>query len=312
MTRVTVAIVTYRSKAELPACLDSVLASDVPVKIVVIDNASGDGTLQLAEEYASRHDNIVAIDSGGNIGLAAGNNLVIPHIEGDYVLILNPDTVIKPDTLSSLLVLMERDPKIGVVGPQNLYEDGRRHTSYHHGWGFGHLILWRVASYSLMRRLYDAWARYREGQVYYVSGACLLARAQVFRDIGGYDPAFFLTMEDTCDLCRRISERGYKIVYTPRTQITHLTGRSGTQVPFLATLESYKGSIYYFRKFNGVWGGYLAFAIIVLACLTRIATGVLKLLIRRRPVDRDNLRIYFVILSRLFTGGTRILYSHGH
>jgi GT2 family glycosyltransferase len=309
MSRVTVAIVTYRSKAELPTCLESVLSSDVPVKIVLIDNASGDGTLELARQYASRYSNVIAIDSGGNIGLAAGNNLVMPHIEGDYVLILNPDTVIKPDTLSSLIALMERDPKIGVVGPMNVYEDGRPHTSYHHGWGFGHLILWRVASYSLMRRLYDRWAKYREGPVYYVSGACLLARARVFREVGGYDPAFFLTMEDTCDLCRRISERGYTIVYAPRTRITHLTGRSGSQVPFLATLESYKGSIYYFRKFNGAWGGYAAFVIIVLACLTRIANGLLKFLIFRRPVDRENLRIYFAILSRLFAGGTRIEYS---
>jgi len=311
MTRVTIAIVTYRSKAELPTCLDSVLASDIPVKIVVIDNASGDGTLQLAQEYAARNSNIVAIDSGGNIGLAAANNLVIPHMEGEYVLILNPDTAIKPDTLSSLIALMERDPKIGVVGPKNVYEDGRPHTSYHHGWGFGHLILWRVASYSLMRRLYDSWAKYREGDVYYVSGACLLARAQVFRDVGGYDPAFFLTMEDTCDLCRRIRERGFRVVYAARTQITHLTGRSGAQVPFLATLESYKGSIYYFRKFNGVWGGYVAFAIIVLACLTRITTSLLKVVVRRREVDRQNLRIYLTILSKLFSGGTGIAYSHG-
>jgi GT2 family glycosyltransferase len=312
MTRVTVAIVTYRSKAELPTCLDSVLASDIPVKIVVIDNASGDGTLQLAQGYAARHGNVVAIDSGGNIGLAAANNLVMPHIEGEYVLILNPDTVIRSDTLSALIAMMERDPTIGVVGPKNVYEDGRPHTSYHHGWGYGHLILWRVASYSLMRRLYDSFARYREGEVYYVSGACLLARAQVFREVGGYDPAFFLTMEDTCDLCRRIKDRGYRIVYAPATQITHLTGRSGAQVPFLATLESYKGSIYYFRKFNGAWGGYLAFLIIVLACLTRIAATLLKVVIRRRQVDRQNLRIYLTILSKLFSSGTRIAYSHGH
>jgi len=311
MTRVTVAIVTYRSKLELPTCLDSVLASDIPVKVVVIDNASGDGTLQVAQAYATRHSNVVAIDSGGNVGLAAGNNLVLPHIEGDYVLILNPDTVIKPDTLSSLIEVMERDAKIGVVGPKNLYEDGRPHTSYHHGWGFGHLILWRVASYSLMRRLYDSWAKYREGDVYYVSGACLLARADVFRDVGGYDPAFFLTMEDTCDLCRRIRERGYRVVYAPHTQITHLTGRSGAQVPYLATLESYKGSIYYFRKFNGVWGGYIAFAIIVLACLMRITTSLLKVVIRRREIDRQNLRIYLAILAKLFSSGTRIAYSHG-
>jgi GT2 family glycosyltransferase len=312
MIQVTVAIVTFRSKAELPACLDSVLASDVPVKVVVIDNASNDGTLQLAREYAGRHANVVAIDSGGNIGLAAANNLVMDHIEGDYVLILNPDTVIKPDTLSSLIASMESDGKIGVVGPKNVYEDGTPHTTYYYGWGFGHLILWRVVSYSLMRRLYDAFAKYRETRVYYVSGACLLIRARIFREIGGYDPAYFLTIEDACDLCRRVGEHGYTTLYTPRTAITHLAGRSGSQVPYISTLEGYKGSIYYFRKFNGVLGGYLAFGIITLACLTRIGTGLLKMAVRRRAVDGQNLRVYLSILPKLLARGPKIAYSNDH
>jgi N-acetylglucosaminyl-diphospho-decaprenol L-rhamnosyltransferase len=160
-----------------------------------------------------------------------------------------------------------------------------------------------------MRRLYDGYAKYRESHVYYVSGACLLVRAEVFRAIGGYDPAYFLTVEDTCDLCRRVSQRGYSILYTPRTVITHLTGRSGSQVPYLATLEGYKGSIYYFRKFRGVWGGYLAFAIIVFAVLTRIGTGLLKVVVRRRPVDRQNLRVHFLILPMLLARGPGIAYS---
>jgi len=309
MTDVTVAIVTYRSKAEIPACIESVLASDVAVKVVVIDNASNDGTLETARAYAARYANVIAVDSGGNIGLAAANNLVMPYIEGEYVLILNPDTVIRSDTLSLLIAAMEGDTKIGVVGPKNVYEDGTPHTSYYYGWSFRHLFLWRVVSYSLMRRIYDTCARYRESQVYYVSGACLLVRAQVFRRIGGYDPAYFLTVEDAVDLCRRAGELGYTTLYTPRTVITHLTGRSGSQVPYLATLEAYKGSIYYFRKFNGVWGGYLAYSIVIVAVLTRIAAGLLKLVVRRRPVDRQNLRVHCSILPTLLARGPRIAYS---
>jgi GT2 family glycosyltransferase len=306
MARVTAAIVTFRSKAELPDCLASVLASTEPVKAVVIDNASGDGTLEMARDYARKHDDIVAVDSGGNIGLAAANNLVMPHIEGDFVLILNPDTVLRPDTLALLIETMDRDPKIGVIGPKNVYADGSPHTSYHRGWGFGHLILWRVLPYSFTRRLYDTHATYREAEVFYVSGACLLVRAQVFREVGGYDPAYFLTAEDACDLCRRIRDRGYRILYSPRAVITHLTGRSGEQVPYLAAMESYKGAIYYFRKFNGAPGAYLAFAIVLMGCLLRIATSSCKVLLRRNPVDEANLRVHRAVLSQLLLHGPRV------
>jgi GT2 family glycosyltransferase len=307
--RVTVAIVTYCSRPDLPGCLDSILAAETAAKVVVIDNGSSDGTLDLAKEYASRHRNIVALASGGNIGLAAGNNLVIPYIEGDYVLILNPDTVLQPNALSSLVAAMDRDLEIGAIGPKCVYEDGTPHTSYHYGWSLWHLIIWRVFPYSFTRKLYDRYARYREAEVGFVSGACLLARAEVFRQIGGYDPAYFLTVEDACDLCERIRRRGYKIVFSPRAQIKHLCGRSGEQVPYLTTLEGYKGDIYHFLKHNGRLGGSLAFAIIVVGCLTKLAVTVLKVLLRRRPIDKQNFGVYWRILPKLLSLGPKIAYS---
>jgi N-acetylglucosaminyl-diphospho-decaprenol L-rhamnosyltransferase len=277
--------------------------------VVVIDNGSTDGTLELAQEYASRHSNIVALASGGNIGLAAGNNLVMQHVEGEYVLMLNPDTVLQPDTLSVLMGALDRDPEIGAIGPKCVYDDGTPHTSYHHGWSLWHLIVWRVLPYSLTRRLYDRYARYRETEVGFVSGACLLARSDVFKRIGGYDPAYFLTVEDACDLCRRIRVEGYRILFTPRTQITHLCGRSGEHVPYLTTLEGYKGDIYHFHKYGGTVGGMLAFAIIILACLSKVAVSVLKVVLRRRPIDQQNLNVYWRILPELLTQGPKIAYS---
>jgi GT2 family glycosyltransferase len=76
--------------------LNSVLASDIPIKVVVIDNGSTDGTLELAQQYAAKFSNVIAVASGRNIGLSAGNNVVIPYLEGDYALMLNPDTVVAP------------------------------------------------------------------------------------------------------------------------------------------------------------------------------------------------------------------------
>jgi N-acetylglucosaminyl-diphospho-decaprenol L-rhamnosyltransferase len=308
-TRVTIAIVTYCSSPELPDCLDSILASGVPSRIVIIDNGSDDSTLDVAFAYAQRHANIIAFSSGGNIGLAAGNNLVLPHIQGDYVLILNPDTVLAPHALATFVEFLDHNPKVGAIGPKCLYEDGTPHTSYHYGWGLLHLIIWRVLPYSITRRMYDRYARYREAEVAFVSGACLMARAEVFRQIGGYDPAYFLTVEDAADLCMRIRMRGFKVVFTPRATITHLCGRSGEHVPYLTTLEGYKGDIYHFLKHRGKLRGMLAFGIILFACMLKLAVTFLKVTLRRRPIDRQNLQVYWRILPKLLSHGPKIAYS---
>jgi N-acetylglucosaminyl-diphospho-decaprenol L-rhamnosyltransferase len=306
--KVTVAIVTYRSETELPGCLDSVLKSDIPVKVVVIDNRSPDATFKIAKSYASRYQNVFAIDSGENIGLAAANNLVLPLIEGDYVLILNPDTEIGPATISSLVRSLETDPSVGIVGPKNIYADGSPHTSYHRGWNLGHLMLWRILPYSIVRRLYDRFASYKYSRVGFVSGACLLIRANIFRQIGGYDPRYFLTVEDACDLCRRSQEVGFSTLYDPSIQIKHLCGRSGAQVPYLATLEGYKGSIYYFTKFGGRLGGLVAYSIVCVGCFSKLLVSAVKVFLLRRPIDHENLNVYLRILPQLMRLGPAICY----
>lgn len=305
--RVTVAIVTYRSKGELPECLQSLLQSEIPVKIVVIDNDSQDGTLELAQAWAQRHPNIVAFGSGGNIGLAAGNNLVIPYLEGEYALMLNPDTILRRKTISTMVDMLDRDPSVGMIGPKNVYEDGRAFCSYQYGWNLGHVLLWRVLPYSLTRMLYDKFCRYRESEVYYVSGSCLLIRSDLFRRMGGYDPELFLTIEDVCDLGRRARELGHKVIFTDRTEIVHHCSRSGDQVPYLAVLSGYKGSIYYFTKYQGRAGGYIAYLMVTSGCMLKIVGSALKVWLRRRPIDRTNLDVYCRILPELLRHGPRII-----
>jgi hypothetical protein len=98
-------------------------------------------------------------------------------------------------------------------------------------------------------------------------------------------------------------------VFTPRTQLVHLCSRSGDQVPYLATLENYKGSIYYFTKYNGRLGGYLAYALVTFGCALKILMSVCKVALWRRPVDRRNLSVYCSILPELLQRGPRIAYS---
>ena len=309
---VTVAIVTYRSINELPYCLESLINSDIYLKIVIIDNNSPDDTFKLAEKYASRYENVTALNTHRNVGLAAANNEVIPFIDGDYVLILNPDTVVKPDSIAKMIEFMQKNQQVGVVGPKNLYENGMPHTSYHYGWSLWHLIVWRIFPYKYVRYLYDRYARYKESEVYFVSGACLLIKSDLFERIGGYDPSYFLTVEDACDLCRRVKSLGYSVVYYPEAEIFHLCGRSGAQVPYLTTLEGYKGSIYYFGKYYGSIGAWMAYIIVLFGCGIKLFISKLKALVLGKKIHKDNAGAYTKIFVNLLKSGPKISISNEH
>ena len=304
--RVTVAIVTYRSKGELPDCVGSVLNSDIPVRVVIIDNDSQDGTLELATEISAQSREVFVIDSGKNVGLAAGNNFALSVGTGDYILMLNPDTIVERNTISTLVEILDSSSEIGIVGPTNVYGDGSRFSSYQLAWTLWHVVMWRVFPYSLTRKLYDNWSRYREREVFYVSGSCLLIRRALFSELRGYDPIFFLTIEDVCDLCRRAKRRGFRTLFTPKTQVVHFCSRSGAQVPNLTLLEGYKGSVHYFRKFNGILGGVCAYSLVSFGCLSKIAISSIKVFVRRDEESRKHLRVYSQIFPRLLREGWEI------
>ena len=136
--RVTVAIVTYRSKVELRDCVESVLRSDIPLKIVIIDNDSQDGTFELARDLERSSRNVIAVQSGRNVGLAAGNNLALSHVVGEYILMLNPDTIVESNTISTMVGILDIRPDVGIVGPTNVYGDCERFSSYQRAWNLRH------------------------------------------------------------------------------------------------------------------------------------------------------------------------------
>lgn len=294
---VTIVIVTFNSENEILDCIESCLKAEEAVQIIVIDNNSKDKTVDLVKGCID--DRIEIIKNSRNLGLAAANNMALPHLKGNVTLILNPDTTLHEDTLSHLCNCLNDELDVGVVGPLNLYETGAYHTSYHHSWNFLHLVVWRILPYSMVRYLYDKFARYRECDVAFVSGSCLMIRTSLFREVGGYDPAFFLTVEDACDLCRRIRGLGFRIKFYPKAKMTHFCGRSNQQVPELSTLEGYRGDIHYFRKYYGRLGGAMAKSILITACVSKIVGATVRGSLFRRKVSRFNSRVYSKILPRL-------------
>jgi len=288
--RVSVIIVTYRSANEISDCVESLLRQRVPVEIFLIDNASPDNTPDVVTDYAARFENIHATLNKENIGLAAANNLPLGKCQGKYVLILNPDTLCRPDTLERMADFLDSNPDVGVVGPKNVYADGTPHASFHRQWGILHVVIWRVMPYRFVRMLYDRLSSYKRQDLLFVSGACLLLRRSIFEQIGGYDPEYFLTVEDACDLCIRARETGCRVVLLPDSEVLHIGGRSANRVPYIVVWEGYRRTVYHFITHKGMAQALVvSFLLIVSSAARAVIAAILGI---TKKQYRDVARIY--------------------
>jgi GT2 family glycosyltransferase len=295
---VSVIVVTYRSANEIPACIESLRKQSVPLEIFLVDNASPDGTAQMVADYGARFGNIHAILNKENIGLAAANNLPLGICRGDYVLILNPDTILSENSLARMVDFLDRNLGVGVVGPKNLYPDGTPHASFHRHWGLLHVLLWRIMPYRLSRTIQDRVSSYHKCREFlFVSGACLLLRRRIFEQIGGYDPEYFLTVEDACDLCIRARQTGHRVVFLPDAEVVHITGRSGVQAPYIVVWQGYRGTVYHFLKHKGIIQALLVSLLLIISSATRSVIAAMLGITRERY--RSVARIYAAVFWSL-------------
>jgi GT2 family glycosyltransferase len=297
--RVSIITVTYGSSDEIKGYLDSVLQQTVPLEVFIVDNASMDNTAQIAGDYAARFENVHVVVNGENIGLAAANNVPLGDCRGDYVLILNPDTVLRDDTLSRLVAFLDDNPDVGVVGPKNVYADGKPHATFFKHWGLFHILIWRILPYRFARSLYDRFSSYRYREdLLFVSGACLMLRRSTFEQIGGYDPEYFLTLEDACDLCIRVRRAGGRIVFLPQAEVVHLGGRSGIQAPYISAWQGCRGSVYHCLKHKGIGHAFIALALLLVSSGLRAGTATMLALFdkRYRSVARIYGRVFWSLL----------------
>ena len=215
-------VVTYFSGPFLDDLVASIpAASTRAIPLTVVDNASTDGTV----EYATQHEAIQLIHSGGNLGYGRAANLGVHSSSEDWIIIANPDVSFKPGAIDALLQAASRWPHAGVLGPQILTPDGRIYPSARElpslGRGIGHAIFgwwWPTNPWTAgYRREREAPTERTAG---WLSGACLLVRREAFEDVGGFDESYFMYFEDT-DLCERLSEAGWDVVYAPSAVVEH-------------------------------------------------------------------------------------------
>ena len=256
---VSVILVSYNT-ADLTIraieCVNESLCNcDFPVDVIVIDNASRDESVA---RIRSQFPGTTVIESPINLGFGAANNKAVSECVGEYVLLLNTDAFLQPETLSVLEHYITINPSVGVVGPTVLNADGSVQTA---AWNFPSPIQ-SFFEYSgvgnLFPRLYfiggyRKWKHNLTQSVPWLIGACILIRREVFIDIGGFDSDFFMYAEET-DLQKRIRGGGYDIHLCADTQVVHLGGGSGTLESESVRRYFYTSQDLYMRKHFGFVG----------------------------------------------------------
>ncbi len=301
---VTVIVVSYNTRDLLARCLDSLLPETAmgDVGVVVIDNASRDGSLALVREQFPW---VALVESPVNLGFAAANNLALRELASPYALLLNSDTEVAPGTVRALLDCIGRHSAAGVVGCRLLNTDG---SLQHSCWRFptppralGEAL--GVAQAMRRRADYSEWDYASERRIDFAIGACLLVRKEALDRVGLFDERFFMYAEET-DLCRRLARAGWETWYTPACRVVHHGGASGSAATpghFLYARELY------YQKWYGTYGVIILRASQMLgATLRLLAFGVLFLL-KPRPANRAQLRRHAALLRwALVSGAVKI------
>jgi N-acetylglucosaminyl-diphospho-decaprenol L-rhamnosyltransferase len=238
---VAAVIVNFNACRHLVECVRSLRADGVD-EVVVVDNASSDGSeaVLAAADPDSRF-----LPTGSNLGFGRAANLGVADTAAGYVLILNPDTIVEPGTTKALAAALDRDPRLAAVGPRldnpdgTLYPSARRFPKLTDAVGHAFLgYVWRTNPFTTRYRMLD-WDHAEAGFVDWVGGACMLVRRTAFEQVGGFDPAYFMYVEDV-DLCWRLRQQGWTVGYEPAGRVMHTVGVSSQLAPYRMILAHHR------------------------------------------------------------------------
>ena len=250
----SILIVNWNVRDLLRDCLCSVERSrrELDMEVIVVDSASSDDS---AAMVAAEFPWVTLLSQAENVGFPRGNNIALARANGDYLLLLNPDTVVRDGALTVLVDFLREHPDVGAVGPQLLNPDGSVQSSRRRfptlATGFLEST-WLVGVVpGLLRRYYALdLPDVQTAVVGWLTGACILVPRPVYQQIGGLDEGYFMYSEEL-DWCRRIKEAGWRIVYHPAAQVIHHVGKSSEQAVTARHINFQRAKLRYFLKYHG-------------------------------------------------------------
>ena len=247
-------IVNYNSGGFLRRCVDSLINCPLEIEIIIVDNASTDGSLENLFEVSD----VQIINNPINMGFASACNTGARIASAPFLLFLNPDCFFTPGTLVKLLEALCLDEHSGIAGGLLTNADGSEQPG-------GRRAIptpWRsfVRAFGLVR-FADRWPRLffdfhlhkqplpdHPVEVEAISGACMLVKREAMQDVGEWDEGYFLHCEDL-DLCMRLSQKGWKIIFVPSSRIEHALGVCSKNRPVFVEWHKHKGMMRFYRKF---------------------------------------------------------------
>ncbi|MEM7333821.1 MAG: glycosyltransferase family 2 protein [Chloroflexota bacterium] len=233
MSKLSIVIVNYNTKQLLDDCLDSLYAAEPTnggLEIIVVDNASRDGSQEMAKQ---KYPSVILIESDENLGFSKANNRGTAVATGDYVLFLNSDTRVAPDALKKPVEYLEQHPQAGALTVKLIYPNGERDPDNHRGFPTPWNALCHFSGLSKLMPNNPSFNGYFQSYADFssihpvpvIAGSYMLMPIALCRELGGWDEIYFFYGEDI-DFCYRINQAGYEIIYYPEVEVIHYKGAS--------------------------------------------------------------------------------------
>jgi GT2 family glycosyltransferase len=300
--RLSVVIICWNDLRVIDDCLKSIYAGThrTEFEVIISDNNSTDGSIEFIRK---NYPQARIIENGANLGFAKGNNAGIRASRGEYVLILNPDTIVHEGSLDKLVEFAERHPEAGAFGCRVLNPDGSYQIS-----GRPFPTVWRYWISGLYLRFlgrfsdafiadtYVGWNGDTERAVDWQSGCCVMFRGELLNKLGGFDEQFFYHFEEV-DLCFRVWKAGFPILFTPEPTIIHLGGQSVGRFPIRFALERLRSRYRFFYKHYGASGCRQCRYVTLTWFLVRRAGYALLNLARPSEANRGRLAMYRAVID---------------
>lgn len=251
---ITLSIITWKAKELLKQLLDSIQANvdGVSHEIIVLDNQSGDGTVEMVE---GKYPEVRLIKNSSNVGVAPARNKVFEVATGRYILILDVDTKVQPGAIKTLVKIMDTHPEVAIGGPKLVYGNGRLQLSCRPFPSPLNIMIegtflkdWFPNSRFVKEYTMEDWHHKDMREVDWMYGACLIIRRENLKAIGLFDEKFFYLYEDV-DLCFRAKKMGFKVMYIPQATVMHFLERERKGV-FHPRIRNHIGSVFRYLMKN--------------------------------------------------------------
>jgi len=296
-------IVSWNVADLLATCLETILAGQgaLSIEILVVDSASRDHTVALLRE---RFPQVTVLPQSDNVGYTRGNNIALAAAQGRYLFLLNPDTEIIGAALPTLVRYLDAHPDVGIVGPHTYNSDRTTTQSTRRRFPtpalafFESTVLQAHAPQALLDRFYvnDGQPETTTREVDWVQGSALLARREVYAQIGGLDEGYVMYSEEL-DWCKRAKDAGWRVVFLGEAHIVHHGGKSTEQVAARSHIYFQQSKIRYFRKYHGALIAHILRIFLLFNYALQLSEETAKFVIgHKRELRRGRMQAYVQVL----------------